>query len=1719
MNELGQSKEITKVIQSQTIHQILNDLAEKQPDSIAIMAPGRTSLTYRRLHSHIYSIAKVLRKLGISRNDRVAIVLPNGPEIAVAFLATAISATCAPLNPGYRAGEFEFYLSDIRAEALIIQAEMESPAREVAESKNIPIIELTPQLNAEAGIFKLKGSNIRTQSRDAFSEADDIALILHTSGTTSRPKLVPLTQANVCASAHNITKALEMGASDRCLNVMPLFHTYGLIGSILSTLIVGASVVCTNGFSALDFFVWLEEYRPTWFSGVPTIHRAILEYMEPYREAIKQLPLRLIRSGTSPLPTRIAEELERAFGAPVIDYYGMTEAASLITCNPLPPRERKVGSVGILIGTEVAIMDEAGRLQQNGELGEIVIRGTNLFRGYENNSAANREAFIDGWFRTGDLGYFDKDGYLFLAGRLKEIINRAGEKIGPLEVDAVLKEHSAVVEAVTFGVPHATLGEDIVAAVVKQEGVSVTARELREFAFKRLADFRVPSQILFVRNIPKGPTGKPKRLSLAKRVGHLLKVDFALPRNSIEKALVGMWRDILDNEKIGIYDNFFALGGDSLRATQLVSRLRSDLQAEVSLETIFREPTVADLAVCVQKANKTQQFPISPVKHNKATPLSFSQQRLWFLDQLVPGNPAYNISVYLQMNGRLNVKVLEQVITEIIRRHGALRTSFTTLEGDPVQTVSPDSVVTIPIVDLSGLSEVAQQIEVSTSAVKESQHPFDLAQGPLIRCKLLRLGLQEHVLLLTMHHIVSDGWSRGVLLRELIALYKAFVNEKPSPLPKLPIQYTDFTLWQREQITGEQFKPQLSYWKQQLANAPALLELPVARVRPPAQSYRGARIEVWLSGQLTEQLKILSRQNGCTFFMVLFAAFNILLSRYTGQTDIIIGSATANRNRAEIEPLIGFFVNNLVLRTDLSGNPRFLELLDRVRNTMMSAYAHQDIPFEKLVEELQVDRSLAYNPLFQVAFNLQNAPMPPLELPGLSIEPLEFDSETARFDLEVNLWETQSGLKCQLIYNTDLFERIAIERFAEHFKMLLMGVVANPEQQLTELPILTDAETDDIFTKWSDIETRLPQKGIHELFESQAERTPELVAVAHGSQRVTYSELNKRADALARYLESLEVGPNVLVGICIEPSVDLVVGLLAILKAGGAYVPLDINYPRERLLFLLNNAQIKVLLTQTRFRGELPAHIREVCIDAEQTIYKSPDDECKDLREKSALDDLLYAIFTSGSTGQPKLAGVSHRGFFNLLNWFISEFDLGHGDSTLIISSVSFDLTQKNIFAPLVVGGTLYFSQESYYNPQQILQTVEEIKATWLNCTPSAFYPLVGDNEGAFKSLASLRYLFLGGEPISMERLESWVKSSHFQAEIVNTYGPTECTDVCAFYRLADPINFIGKTIPIGRPIPNTQLLVLGKHEELLPIGVIGELYIGGAGVGNGYLNSPELTREKFVQDPFRKSGSKKLYKTGDLVRCGSTGNLEFLGRIDHQVKIRGFRIELGEIEGTLRQYSGVEEVVIQAREDSFGQSSLIAYLLPKEDVKLTTGELQDFLKKKLPHYMVPSAFIVMESFPLTPNGKIDRNALPLPNQTQTALKDEYAPPGTSIEKMLATCWQDVLELKQVSIYDDFFAVGGHSLLATRVISRIRREFQIELPLPTFFEAPTIASLANAIAQLKQRQKDTIPSRRVIDPVHRGIPETLLAELHQFSESEMDVLINQYSSRKETGKQ
>ncbi|HEV7519269.1 MAG TPA: amino acid adenylation domain-containing protein, partial [Thermoanaerobaculia bacterium] len=1304
---------------------------------------------------------------------------------------------------------------------------------------------------------------------------------------------------------------------------------------------------------------------------------------------------------------------------------------------------------------------------------------------------------------TGDLARTLPGGEIDFLGRLDHQVKVRGFRIELPEIEATLAAHPAVREVVVVVREDQPGDRRLVAYVVPRQEAADLSPVLHAHAAERLPAYLLPSAFVMLPALPLSPNGKVDRSALPAPQWHS-EVPYTAPRTPVEEGLVAIWQQVLGRERIGVHDDFFGLGGHSLLATRLISRVRERFQVELPLRRLFAAPTVAGLAAAVATTTAVSSVleialpaipPLSPALRGGPLPLSFSQERLWFLDQLDPGSAAYNIPVALKLCGRLDPAVLAASLQEIVRRHESLRTTFATIEGGegvPAQVIAPISETTlaVPRIDLRGLPAGDRERELRRLALAEAGRPFDLAHGPLLRATLAQLAESEHAALLTMHHIVSDGWSTEVLIRELCALYASRLLGRPSPLPELALQYADFAHWQRSYLSGEVLARELAYWQGALAGA-ATLDLPTDRPRPPMRRGRGAICRFSLPAEWTDDLERVSRAAGGTLFMTLLAGLAALLSRYTGQEDVAVGSPVANRTRREIEGLIGFFVNTLLLRTGCSQDPSFRDLVAAVRRTALSAYEHQDVPFEKVVEELSPERDPSRTPLFQVMLVLQNASRDFLELPGLTLEPMSVDGETAKFDLTLALSEGSAGLSGAWEYDRDLFEAATVARLSGHFANLLAGAMARDGSRLSELPLLGDAERQQVLVQWNETGSA-PAAGscLHELFAAQVARTPEATALIDGERRFSYRALDAWANRLARHLRRVGVGPEVRVGLFVERSARMVAAMLAVLKAGGAYVGLDPRYPQDRLAFMLKDAAAAVLLTEESLLPLLPEHgawvVRLDAGEGGDALFAVESEEPLDRAWQAAgPGNLAYLIYTSGSTGKPKGVAIEHASAAALVGWAGEVFPAAALSGVLASTSICFDLSVFEIFVPLSWGGRVILAENALALPS--LPAAPEV--TLVNTVPSVIAELV--RSGALPAGAAT--VNLAGEALKRELVEEIYRQPGVR-QVFNLYGPSEDTTYSTWAAVPPAAADALGAPAIGRPIAGTRAYLLDARLVPVPLGVPGELYLAGAGLARGYLGRPELTAERFVPDPFSEIGGERLYRTGDLARyrpeARPDGDLEYLGRLDHQVKVRGFRIELGEVEAALAAHPAVAEAAVLVREEAAGGRGLVAYVMPRDAAAgpALAATLRSDLGRRLPDYMVPARFAVLEHLPLTPNGKVDRKALAALRAVIPDLEGEGAPAGsiapvTSGEKLLAGIWEQLLGIEQVGANDNFFALGGHSLLATRLAARVQQTFGVALPLRWVFEAPTVATLAARIEGARSALAMPAPGMVPISPI------------------------------------
>ncbi|HSF40688.1 MAG TPA: amino acid adenylation domain-containing protein [Thermoanaerobaculia bacterium] len=1668
------------------LHDLFYEQAARAPDAPALLwKDGQT--TYGNLARQADRLARHLREKGVGPGGLVALLLDPSPERVAAVLAVLrAGAAYVPLDPAYPADRLDFMMVDTGAALLLTRETLAAALEEPDEGEPAAFPSAAP---------------------------DDRAYVIYTSGSTGRPKGVVIRHAAAVNTVRDVNRRFGVGPGDRVFAVSALsfdLSVYDLFGPLA----VGGAVVLPEPSATPDPAAWsaaLARHGVTVWDSAPALMDLLVSSGAPLPET-----LRLVLLSGDWIPLALPREIRRRVpGARVISLGGATEASIwsiLYPIGDIPPAWTSIPYGRPMANQAFHVLDPAGHPAPMGVAGELHIGGAGVADGYHARPDLTAEKFIPDPFsdrpgarlyRTGDLGRRFADGIIEFLGRRDHQVKIRGFRIELGEIEAVLTAHPAVREAVVLARQEEGLAKSaglsqarLVAYVVPEPGADLDLAALRAHLATRLPEHMVPSALVPLEAIPLTPNGKMDRRALPSpdMSGQDPDREHVPPRSGVEVAMAGLWRDLLKVERVGAHDGFFDLGGHSLLATQLVSRVREAFGVELPLRRLFEAPTLSALSAALEAARSEDQAlaapPVVRVPRDGDLPLSFAQERLWFLDQLQPGLSTYNIPSALRMTGPLAPAALASAFTEVVRRHEALRTTFRAVAGQPVQRIAPPAPFGLPIVDLSALAAGAREREAGRLTAEETARPFDLVHGPLLRAGLVRLEESEHLLLATLHHIVSDGWSMGVLVRELGEAYQAFAQGRRPSLPALPVQYADWAVWQRQWLQGDVLEAQLGYWRRQLGGGLAVLELPADRPRPAVATFRGDHRAFALPASLTESLEALGRREEATLFMTLLAAFDVLLSRLTGQTDVPVGTPVAGRGRGEAEGLIGLFLNTLVLRGDLSGDPGFRDLLVRLRGTALDAYAHQDIPFEKLVEDLQPQRSLNQTPLFQVMLVLQNTPEGTVGAGDLTLAPVPAPASTSRFDLTLVLQPAGDGLHGSVEYRSDLFDGTTVERWLGHWRTLLEGLAADPDRRISDLPLLTPAERDQIVSAWNDTAEDLgPAACLHGLFYEQAARTPDAPALLWKDGQTTYGDLARQADRLARRLRERGVGPGDLVALLLDPSPERVAAVLAVLRAGAAYVPLDPAYPADRLDFMVEDTGAALLLT----REALAAALEE------------PDEGELAAFPSAAPDDRAYVIYTSGSTGRPKGVVIRHAAAANTVRDVNRRFGVGPEDRVFAVSALSFDLSVYDLFGPLAVGAAVVLPEPSATpDPAAWSAALARHGVTVWNSAP-ALMDLLVSSEAPLPE--TLRLVLLSGDWIPIA-LPGEIRRRDPGARVISLGGATEASIWSILYPIGDvPPSWT--SIPYGRPMANQTFHVLDPAGHPAPVGVAGELHIGGAGVADGYHARPDLTAEKFVPDPFADQPGARLYRTGDLGRRFADGTIEFLGRRDLQVKIRGFRIELGEIEAVLTAHPAVREAVVLARQEEglarsagLSQARLVAYVVPAPEAALDLNALRAHLATRLPEHMVPSALVPLEAIPLTPNGKVDRRALPAP-EAGPDQQTEFVPPRDGVEETIAALWKDLLKAERVGVHDNFFSLGGHSLLATRVAAALRDAFGVEVPLRTLFEKPTVADLALAVAHLRLEQADTTEAARLLDTLE-GLSDEEVEALLAGEEGELE---------------
>ncbi len=1670
-----------------SLHQLFAEQVARRPQAPAVVCAD-IQLTYGELNAKANQLAHHLRRQGVTANRCVGLCLDRSAEMIIGLLAILkAGGAYVPLNPEHPRTRLAHQLAETAAAVLVTQSE------------HLPCL---PDFAGEIICLDRdadRWAEESTANPEKHSAASDLVYVIYTSGSTGTPKGVAVTHGNLVNYSYHIGQRLDLFAGEPLHFALVTTITADLGNTSLFPALISGGCLHILGYDiATDgerFAQYLTQHPIDLLKIVPSHLRALLSAQ---RAGTTSLPRKFLLLGGEAFTRSLREQLVAlAPTCRLFNHYGPSETTvgSLMGEVPLAgewPWPAATVPIGRPIAnTQLYILDEYQQPVPNGVAGELYIGGAGVAQGYINQPERTAERFITNPFsdtqparlyRTGDLVRYLPDGTVEFMGRVDNQIKIRGFRVELEEIETVLANHSGVRQAVVVA-HNADLDESAAPAtsgtgarlsayIVPAGAAAPTVEVLMAHARDELPDYMVPAAFVLLDTLPLTANGKVDRAALpTPDQAQIHGSAYVAPTTPTEEILCGIWAQVLEQDRVGIHDNFLELGGHSLLAMTIVARIRGAFQVELPLAELFNRPTVAELAQAIdrtaERGAERQLPPILPVPRERELPLSFAQQRLWFLDQLAPGTSFYNVPVAVRLQGQLDEEALEEAFATILQRHESLRTTFRSVAGKPVQVIAPQLPLRLRREDLRELPAEERVSAARQLATAEAQRPFDLAEGPLYRVALLKLDATDHVVLFTMHHIISDLQSRLVLTREFTALYTAFVDGNPPALPTPTVHYADYAYWQRQWLSGPAYGAQLAWWREALAGSNHVLDLPTDHPRPALQTYNGADEALTLPDELGAALVQLSRREGVSLYMTLLAAFQTLLYRYTGQGDINVGTPVSGRTSAETEGMIGFFLNTLVMRAKLDGNLSFRDLLKQVRTTTLAAYAHQEMPFEQLVEAVQPTRSMSHAPLFQVSFSTITEPNEAVELPGLTLQPFMGESNTAKFDMALLMVEGTNGLTAQLEYNTDLFEPATIRRFLSHFAQLLAGFVANPQMPIGTLPLLAaDAEAE-LLERWSGrAEADSPAvPTIQQQIAAQVAATPHAVALVWGEQQVTYAELDAQATQLAHDLLTrgiVESGDaETIIAVAIERSPAMIVALLGIIKAGGTCLPLDPATPTERQQFILEDSGAKVLLT----RGEVEAALAGQDADEIRLPTPSADPE-----------RLVYMIYTSGSTGQPKGVGITQRAISDHCRRTSQLYELTSADRLLQFTSFSFDASLEQIFNALITGATLVLPEAEFWSTTAFAQKLLEHELTFINIPTVYWSQLVRTWSAAHAAgqdpLAgsNLRLVIVSGEEMPIATVRQWQRLPTARIRLLNAYGPTETT-ITATVHDVTAADAERHRMPIGRPTPGKRIYILDPHGNLAPIGVPGEIHIGGAHLARGYHRRPELTAERFIRDRFSERPAARLYRTGDLACWRADGTIEFLGRLDTQVKVRGFRIELGEIEAVLATHPALTDVTVVARQDEEAEGPehkrLVAYLVAPHATPPSVTELRDFVKRRLPEYMIPAAFVYLDALPLSPSGKVDRNALPAPDAVRPDLADAYLPPRNETETQLVAIAGDLLKLERVGVQDNFFALGGHSLLATQFMARLVEAFDVDLPLRLLFERPTVAAIAEAVEAAK----------------------------------------------------
>ena len=1742
-------------------------------------------LSYRELNERANQLAYYLQTQGVCQGGLsfppiVGILLDRDSDLIISLLAVLkTGAAYVPLDPSYPPERINYIVDDANISFLITKDSS------LTTSTSRSIINLDREQN-----------NIQSQSTENLNldiQPQDLAYVIYTSGSTGKPKGVAVQHSSLLNFLYSMKEQLCITEADRLLAITTISFDIAAL-EIYLPLITGATVILANRETTIDADLLSKKIADNNITIIQATPASWQMLVANKWQGNKQLK---ILCGGEALSQKLALELASR-SQEIWNLYGPTETTIWSAAYQFEAnlnRELNIVAIGKAIAnTQFYILDPQLNPVPQGIAGELYIGGSGIARGYLNRPDLTAERFIPnpipplvkgGWgdrlYKTGDRIRQLPSGNLEYLGRLDNQVKIRGFRIELGEIEAVLNQYPDIQTSVVIAHQQNLVAYYILCRNIAKE-LSINTAEITAFLKQQLPSYMIPGSIIQLESFPLTPNGKIDRqaLSLLKIIDskHKQLISSTVSTTPTEEILLGIWTEILERTNINTNDNFFELGGHSLLATRVVSQIRQVFSIELPLRNLFEHPTIKDLALIIDRQQKTsteKPVDIEIVSRQGELPLSFAQQRQWFLHQLEPDNPWYNISTAVKIIGNLDLAKLQHCLDILVERQEILRTSFITVEGKPRLIINDAAKIDLSVVDLSVLSTKERQKQIKQLQINDARQPFALDNCPLMRVKLLTIDTNEQILLLSLHHIIGDGWSMGVLVEEIVRLYQAFSPPSPDPSafgislkkgdkggirisqspptplylpyegrqfvpspirrglgrswdlggnnPSLSIQYVDYAAWQRKYLQGEVLARQVEYWQEKLADAPAISSIPPDSPRKPQSNYESGAYNFQIGDRITQSLKQISRSNSATLFITLYSALALLLHRYTDNDDLVIGTPIANRDRAEIEGSIGFFANTLALRLNLADNPSFTELLARARETALGAYGNQDLPFEQLIDKLQLERSLCYSPLFQVMLVLEEQHKV-VEVEGLTWKPLERVTTQAKFELTFFIKKTDKGLQGSIEYNQALFNADTIHRLAGHFRTLLIAIADNPEAKISNISILSKGELKQLIGKFDRSNNVAVDSCIPKLFETQASLTPEAVAIVSGSQEITYRELNDRANNWAYYLQSLGVISETKVGLMCDRNINTITALLAILKAGGCYIPLDPNYPQQRLDWMLEDTQLNILLTETKYLNKL--NVDKLTVIEIDSLLSNPRQGVLQ-NAPSTSENLAYIIYTSGSTGTPKGVAIPHRGVVRLVK-NPNYVELNTDTISLQAAPISFDASTFEIWGALLNGGRIVILSNPVPSLAELGETIVKYKINTLWLTAGLFHLMVDEQLDSF---GDVRQLLAGGDVLSSIHIQKLLEA-HPHCGLINGYGPTESTTFACCYRMDRDTPLDSNRSIIGYPISNTQLYILDKYLNPVPVGVPGELYIAGSGLARGYLNRLDLTADKFIANPFSLNNSPpdssassafstplvslykgdaegrgiggrgdRLYKTGDRVRYLANGKIEYLGRIDNQVKIRGFRVELGEIETALDGFEDLKDNIVLVKDNAPGNKQLVAYIIP-HNLNSVEQKWRKSLKNKLPDYLIPSAFVICESFPLTANGKIDRQALLELDIIQSSPSERSGQPQTEIELKLTQIWSEILNLQNIGINSNFFSLGGDSILAIQIVAKANRA-GIKLTPKQLFENQTIAELA-AVATTENTttaEQELVTGSIPLTPIQKWFFELDLANVNHFNQS------------------